>query len=100
VKKLLRSRKEPANNPIASLILERFAAELESLVHARPRVASILKPLQPLPGILDFGQAGVGIFPERGYAFILRQNIGASLELLATQLDISKYHVLSSMRIG
>ena len=23
-----------------------------------------LQPRQPLPGILDFGQAGVGVFPE------------------------------------
>ena len=37
----------------------------EARAYVRPPLASIiLQPRQPLPGILDFGLAGVGVLPE------------------------------------
>jgi len=36
---------------------------LESSAIRPPFASIILQPRQPLPGILDFGEAGVGVFP-------------------------------------
>jgi len=42
----------------------------EARAWVRPPPASIhLQPCQPLPGIINFGLAGVGVFPEVEVAF-------------------------------
>jgi hypothetical protein len=46
-----------------------------------------LQPRQPVPGILGFGQAGVGVLPEVEDALILLDDFWALLWPFLAQLD-------------
>jgi hypothetical protein len=59
------------------------------------QVNLLVQPRQPIPGVLDFGQAGVGVFPEVEDTLVLLRGLLAPFAWFQLKLTFDRaaiYH--------